>query len=182
MDNEIEFPTIKDVENQITCYTHFVNGLMGTTTDSYRCSEKDLGHFIVAAWICKKHKVSPRHFLARHHKKHRKMESGKIVRSHQLSTEFAKQTALELQDIENSRRPESRARRDALLNSDVPLSEDRRYCETVDRLSNYPGMTFEGWEDDLIYAAQRQLDELGEVDAELITAIRKTNVAYEVIP
>ncbi len=181
MNSEAELPTINDVENLITAYTLFVNSLMGVTTDSARCSEKDVGHFTVAAWFCKRHKVNPQHFLACLFRKHRKMESGKIVLPHQLSTEFAEQAAEELRDSENSRRPENRAKRDALLNSGIPLSEDQRYQSAVELVYNNPNVTFEGWAEDFIYAAERQLDELGKVAAELLTAIRRTGVPYEVI-
>ncbi len=171
-------PTSAEVRNFITAHEVFVRELTGNPKFESLLRAKDLGHFCAATWICKRNGVTYMKFLAQLHRKHRKMEDGKVVPPHQLSTEYAEEAAKELTTSEYLNSPEGRAKTDALINHGLPLEHDRRYRDTLESIGFHPNTFFEGNEGDVLYVAERQIQTTGYVDDNVKAYMTKFRISF----
>lgn len=178
MELDENLPKPEDAENLILGYQLFVQELTGTDDFVADINSKTIGHFIAAAWICKRKAVPVRKFLVRLHSKHRKMEENKIVPPHQLSSDYAEKAAEEIRIEAYQNTDLGRAKAKALLNDTLPLENDHDYQHGIDMI--FQGFIFEDSAYHSIYVAERQLAKYGEVHPETASYILKNGIDYEV--
>lgn len=172
-----DIPSLEDVTQVVASYENFVREATRNENFEVRRRPKEVRHFSVAAWICKRHGISPSAFIVRLHRKHRKMEPNKIVPVHQLSTQYAEETASELRILEYQKTDEGKAKIAALLNSDIPLESDQRYLEALDRAQS--GFIFESSAEDMIYAAERYFKKNGQSHEAIDVYLAKAKIKWE---
>jgi hypothetical protein len=180
MIQEHNIPKPAEVKSVVTCYEAVVQKL--TLRNDFRVSlnGKNIGHFCVAAKICKQYEVSYDQFFLSLHRKHRKLETaGKIVPFHQLSTEFAESVARELRDTRILNSPTGRARVDALQNTGVPLETDKRFQEGLKMIHLGPEFHINPKDPEVIYVYTRQTEELGQADETVETYMKKCGLWKE---